>query len=214
MITPYFLKMIRTLRQNEEIMLYGNILHITDAEAQEVVVFLKKEYESEALNYPYSIPSFDDAAALWAAKTVYVAAQLILYRETKNEALPVILPDFTVDVTPGAILSCDLCLRFLPAMIVQLKVIDSEDELIQVLENILQQWHYSGINYPLESDTLEHSVITADKCLQQLYANRIIDYKKLKLAKLPGYKELLLANMGLYAPEFWNEFKTEMTQHE
>ena len=139
MITPYFLKMIRTLRQQEEIMLYGNILQVTDAEAREVVVFLEKEYEAEALNYPYSIPSFDDTAALWAAKTVYIAAQLILYRETKNEALPLILPDFTGDVTPAAILSCDLCLRFLPTMIVQLKAIDSEDELIQVLENLLQQ---------------------------------------------------------------------------
>lgn len=214
MTAPYFFKMISHLRHTEDIMLYGNILRVGVNEEKEAILFLEKEYAIEALDYPYEAPPFDEGAALWAAKTVYVAAQLILYRENKNEDLVSLLPDFTGEKDAKAQLSADLCLRFLPNMVIQLKVIDSDDELIEVLENILKQWHYSAINYPLQTDTLDHHYILENACLKQLYVNRIVEYKKIKPAMLPAYRELIKANMGIYTKEFWNEFHTTLTLHE
>ncbi len=205
----YFLNMIKNLRQNEDVMLYNNILKVNEIETEIAIEFLKKEYQNETLNFPFQSPDFDKNAALWAAKTVYISAQLILYRENKSEDIPTLLPDFQDTISPSSILSADLCLRFLPDMLVQLKFFDSEDPLVEILEKILSQWHYSGINSPLEIDKLDFTVIDSDDCLRQLYINRIIENKSLNLAKLPPFKDNILANLGIYGKEFWKEFSLE-----
>jgi hypothetical protein len=46
-----------------------------------------------------------------------------------------------------------------------------------------------------------------------LYVNRIIQYKKLKLAKLPLFKTWIDANLGLYAQTFWANYKLETTRN-
>ncbi len=199
--------MIQSLREDEEVLLYNNILKIEEDEASKVVEFLELEYATEVLNYPYKTIEFDSEAALWAAKTVYVAAQLILYRENKEIDLEILLPKYKLELTASAIVSSDLCLRFLPDMIVQLRMIDPEDLLIEVLDNILLQCHYSGISYELEVEKLNFTAIEANKCLHQLYANRIANYRKLRLAEHPVFNELISANLGIYGNELWNNFK-------
>ena len=214
MSASYFLKMIQNLRLHEDIMLYGYVLEMKEDETLEVINFLKSEYQKEALDHPFDSPDFDPDAALWAAKTVYVAAQLILYRENKETELELLFPDLTKETNAGTILSVDLCLRFLPDMITQLKLIDSQDALIPILEKHLYQWHYSGINYPLEIEKLDFKNINANRCIHQMYINRIIENKKISLAKHPDCKGLVKANLGIFAREFWNEFKIESSLHE
>lgn len=210
----YFLKMIQTLRQQEEIMLYGSVLQISEKEAAGVTKFLESEYQQEVWEYPGEAPAFDAQAALWAAKTVYTAAQLMLYRENKPDDLVALLPSFQNNCTAVNALSADLCLRFLPNIIVQLKLIDSEDELIHILENILLEWHYSGINYPLEIDSLSFDLLFANNCLRQLYIDKIIAYKKLSLAMHAACKPLVTAQLGIFTQTFWNDFKIATTIHE
>lgn len=173
-----FLNMIKNLRQNEEVMLYANILEIAEEESIEVIEFLKSEYQQESFNYPYQALAFNNEAALWAAKLLYTAAQLMLYRENKEADLEKLIPEFNREITPPEILSADLCLRFLPAIVVQLRIIDPEDRLISILEEHLKKWHYSAINYTLEIGDLEFKQIIESPTLQQLYINRIIEYKK------------------------------------
>lgn len=205
----YFLQMIQNLRQNEDILLYGNILTITKNETTSVIDFLKKEYGQEALEFPFTAPEFDESAAIWAAKTVYITAQLMLYRENKAVDLPGLLPNYSGEINAAAILSADLCLRFLPNMLQQLKFIDSEDALNEILINLLQQWHYSGINYQLENSNLNFEHIITNKCLHQLYVNRIIDTKNIQLAQHAACINLVKASLGNFATKFWNNFKTE-----
>jgi hypothetical protein len=206
----YFLKMIRNLRQNEQIMLYGHILEITDADAQAVRDFLKGEYDQESLGYPENVPSFDSGAALWAAQTIYIAAQLILYRENQEKDLSLLLPDYQSPPTAGGMLSADLCLRFLPQMITQLKNIDSEDALIGVLERKLIYWHYSGVAHPMDVDQLDFSVVD-DPSMKQMYAERVIDYRKLSLALHPSLGEYISAQLGLYGHTLWKDFKKNIS---
>ncbi len=210
----HFLKMIQTLREKEEVMLYGNVLHVNEQQSNVTVAFLQREYEKESLNYPYQSPAFDAAAALWGAKTIYLAAQLMLYRENKEADLPALFPVYTGAVTPAAVVSADLCLRFLPDLVTHLKLIDSEDGLIAVLEGILNTWHYSGVSYALDADELDFSIVLTDKCLEQLYVNRVIGYKRMPLAKHPMLKDLVKASMSIYVQDYWNNFKIEMTTNE
>ncbi|MBC7450416.1 MAG: hypothetical protein H7259_02895, partial [Cytophagales bacterium] len=207
MSNAYFLKMIEMLRKQEDILLYDNLFHVNPIESEQVMEFLKKEYTREVLEYPYTAPPFNSTAALWAAQTVYSAAQLMLYRENKDSDIDALFPDYSGEIDASAILSCDLCLRFLPDMLIQLKIIDSDDPLIELLEYTLIKWHYSGINYSMDIETLDFFPVHSDPSLKQLYVNRIVRYKKLSLANHPFLKELMMANLGMFGKEFWNEFK-------
>ena len=204
----FFFDMIQTLREKEEIILYENILSINTQERETVLLFLEKEYQSEALEFPFTSPAFHPQAALWAAETVYYACQFILFRENDEDKMEDFFPAFQFEISPTTILSVDLCFRFVPDMLRQLSLIDPEDSLISILEKHLKIWHFSGINYSLVFKEIELDIIFSNPCLQQLYLNRITTYKNIHLAKTPKVNQLLKANFGIYEETFWPNFKT------
>ncbi len=92
MSAHYFLDVIKSLREKEEVLLYHNILDIPENESQLVVDFLENEYLKEKVNFPVGFPPYSKEAALWGAKFIYLASQLILFRETEIEDLDKVLP--------------------------------------------------------------------------------------------------------------------------
>lgn len=202
--------MIKHLREQEEIILYDSMLNIPQADQKEALSFLQQEYQRESLNYPYTPPPFNEQAASWAATTLYTAAQLMLNREHQEADLSLLLPDYTNNPDPSELLSADLCLRFLPDILQQLKLIDRDDALISILEQKLITWHFSGVNYILAIEKIDFQHIQDNPCLHQLYADRIILNKKIRLAKHPAFESRIAANLGMYAQELWKEFKTEI----
>ncbi len=207
----YFLKMIQHLREKEEVMLYGNIITISPEESVAAAQFLKAEYEKELSGYPLLSPVFNAEAALWAARIVYVSAQLLLYRENKQRDLALLLPVYEQEHNAAAVLSADLCLRFLPDMLIQLKLIDTEDPLIELLEKILVQWHYSGVAYSLDTSVLDFTTSQSDTALFEMYCERIFENKKLILAQHPVFRETITSQLGMYGNEFWKDFKMTTT---
>ncbi|MGB0523597.1 MAG: hypothetical protein ACPGJS_11590 [Flammeovirgaceae bacterium] len=203
----YFLKMLHHLHRHEEVLIFTNQLNLTPFQQQEVITYLQLFYESESLNYPYEAPAFDADAALWAAHTVYIACQLILYRENKEADLVQLLPHYPNDISASAILSADVCLRFMPDLISQIAAIDPADALIQLLEVHLTAWHYSGINYALDLDQLSFTSIQENPCLMQLYTDRIIQFKNQSLAQHAVFNTAVRANLGLFADQLWNDLE-------
>jgi hypothetical protein len=205
--TP-FLQMIRQLRQREEVFLYDRFRDISEREVETLIDFMHGEYDAEAINHPFTVPAFNSSAAIWAARTIYISAQLLLYRDSKPEELIQHLPDFKGERNPSAILTADLCLRFLPAILTQLKLIDPDDELIELLEARLSEWHYSGITYPLEIAKLNFEPVLQDECLRTLYCERIIENKNLTLAQHPAFQSTIQSFLGIHGEQLWKEFKT------
>lgn len=205
----YFLASIKHLREHEEIMLYGNLLTISKEEQVLTTSYLQNEFEKECLSYPYSInPDFNAELALWAAQTVYIAAQLMLYRENKAKELSILLPIYSgAPTNTDDNLSADLTLRFLPHIIKHLHVIDPEDALIPLLVEHLKTWHYSGIAYPLEVKDLNLENIYQNKYLQKMYTDRVIAFKNMALAQHPTIAPWVNASLGIYAKEFWKEIQ-------
>lgn len=201
-----FLDTIYYLRNEEALLLHSRLAPGSAEEEALVGDFLDLEYANECLDYPGTAPDYDKAAALWGARTLYVAAQLLLYREHRNDELPALLPPYQGPLTPGAVLSADLCLRFLPDVLQQVKQIDVNDSLAVLLEKHLVQWHYSGVGYPLDEGQLNMHMVSSNVCLQLLYVNRIIHRKHRKLALLPVLQPLVKAAMGHYSSDFWKDF--------
>ncbi len=198
--------MIRTLRQEEQIILYANILEIQPPDLEKTVEFLAAEYQAECFSYPHTPPAFDPEAASWGARYVYTASQVILFRQALDPLTDAFLKEDGPECSSASILSADLCLRFLPDILDQLHAIDSLDPLRPVLENRLEKWHYSGIRYDLEN-------CLSDRCLAQLYAERVVRCKKLQLAAKSELYPLIKSFMGIHEQSYWNEF-TLIASHE
>lgn len=214
MDNAYFPNMITTLRADEAIVLYGYLLDVTEADCALVQAFLSAEYAREALDYPYTAPAFDPEAALWAAKTVYTAAQLMLYREHNVSDLETLFPSFQGEMNASTALSADLCLRFVPALLHQVELIDPDDKLIPLLRKELHHWHYSGVGYPLNTEETDFTAVTESPCWMRLYCDRITQHRNEKLALHPAFSRQILADLGDYADRFWKNLISTTTNHE
>lgn len=206
-----FVEMIKTLRESSEVILHENILDVSAYEDVLVNEYLQTCYEEEKLEHPIDFPLYDRKAALWGARMIYVAAQLMLYRKHDEFELASILPNWEEPRSTEAILSADLCLRFLPQLVKHLKAIELDDPLIPLLENTLTEWHFSATDYPLPLAKLDLDHIFTNECLLQLYADRVIENNRLDLADLPVLKPSIKANMGIHAMQLWSTYKEGKT---
>lgn len=200
-----FLETIYHLRTIEQIILYNKMTKVSNKEETETILFLETQYENEILEYPGQAPDFHGEAALWGAKIIYFAAQLVLFRDHKIEELDIFLPDFKGKINAQVLLSADLCLRFLPQIILELKRIDAEDTVIPILQKHMTDFSYSAIGFDVVSETINLDVVFSDPCLKQLYLNRVVERKDKKFAEAASVKTELLAGFGDYKQVFWNE---------
>ena len=200
-----FLETLYHLRTIEQVILYNKMAEITANEATAAADFLESEYEREATGYPFTPPQFNSAAALWGAKTLYNAAQLLLYRDNKPGELGGLLPPFPGTPDASAMLSADVCLRFLPQVVQQLHSIDAEDPLIGLLKQRLVAFHYSAIGFDVDIPYINLQTLFKDDCFRQLYIDRVTERKAAKWAALPAIKEQVLANLGDHKNLFWKE---------
>jgi hypothetical protein len=200
----YFFHSISHLREQEEMLIYDRFTSPTAKEVDAVAELLREEYATEALNFPGLAPSFESGAAVWAAKVVFNASQLLLSREKDVQDIVELLAPYSGEMTPAAILSADLCLRCLPDIITKAREINPDDPLIGSLEDLLLVWHYSGIGY-FRGDLSDLSAILGDDCLRLLYIDRIIERRVTDLAHLRQFQPGILAAMGDHGTFFWKE---------
>jgi hypothetical protein len=201
----YFLDSIRHLRNHEEMIIYDRFNPQGLAGEDAVRQFLQEEYEHERVEYPGTCPEFEPDAALWAARTVYIASQFLLYRDKGLPATREYLLPYPAGRTPGAILSADLCLRFLPSIMEKAKELNSEDWLVTILEEHLRTWHFSGVGYPLTIEGLDWDRILANDCVKQLYVDRVISRKAKALAEVPALRREIMAALGAWSNHIWKE---------
>lgn len=200
-----FLETIYHVRTIEQMILYNKMTEVSSKEERETILFLESEYENEILDYPGQAPDFHGEAALWGAKILYFAAQLLLFRDHKIEELPVFLPEFKSEINAQVLLSADLCLRFLPQIILELKRIDADDLAIPILEKHMTDFSYSAIGFNVLPEDITLDVDFSNPCFKQLYLNRVVERKAKKNAAIDSVKTELLAGFGDYKHVFWKE---------
>lgn len=91
-----------------------------------------------------------------------------------------LLPDFKNVENASAILFADLCLRFLPQILSEMKRTDADDLVIPILEKHLYQFHYSTIGSEIDIEKINFDIVASDDCLQQLYIDQIVQRKAIK----------------------------------
>ncbi len=208
-----FLDTLFLLRKEECITIFADVKQISPKEEQEAAEYFETEFEKERLEFLSDQIPFDKEAAVWAAKILYHGVQLYLVRENTEKDLAKLIPDFKGKFDLSAKLSADLSLRFVPQIVVALKNVDADDPLIKLLETILKQFHYSGVETDLELEHLNWEEELKDTTYRKLYLERIVENKTYRLAEIPYINTLLTAEFGWYKNVFWKELKINNTDH-
>ncbi|MGE8536670.1 hypothetical protein [Chryseobacterium sp. JV274] len=208
-----FLNTIFLLRKEECITLFSSLQQISPQEEVEAGDYFETEFEKERLEFLSDQLTCNKETAVWAAKILYHSAQLYLIRENTEKNIENLIPAFKGSRDVSSILSADLSLRFLPQVIVALNSVDPEDPLIAMLEDILTQFHYSGIGYDLDLKNVNWKEELKDKTYRKLYLERIVEKKDYKLAEIPFINKLITAEFGIYKDAFWRELKTITEDH-
>jgi len=202
-----FLDTIFLLRKSGCITVFSNLHEISKKEEQEAGDYLEAELEKERLEFLSTDISCNKESAVWAAKVLYYSAQLYLIRENTAKDLDKLIPKLKIASDTSSVLSADLSLRFLPQIVILMQTADPYDPLVKILEEILTQFHYSGIGYPLNLEKVNWEKELKDKTYRKLYLERIVERKAYELAENPYVNQLLIAEFGLYKEIFWRELK-------
>ncbi|MGI9582472.1 hypothetical protein ACR1PO_14780 [Chryseobacterium sp. RRHN12] len=203
-----FLDTIFLLRKEECITLFSDLQQISPQEEAEAGDYFETEFEKERLEFLSDRLTCNKEAAVWAAKVLYHSAQLYLIRENTEKNIEKLIPGFNGKRDISSILSADLSLRFLPQVIIALNTVDPEDPLIAMLENILTEFHYSGIGFDLDLKNVNWKEELTDNTYRKLYLERIVEKRDYKLAEIPFINKLLTAEFGMHKDVFWRELKT------
>ncbi|MGO4708943.1 hypothetical protein AB4Y90_07425 [Chryseobacterium sp. 2TAF14] len=202
-----FLETLFLLRKEGALTVFSDLKTLSEKDEKEAEDFFQSEFEKERLEFLSDQVAFNKEAAIWAGKILYHSAQLYLIRKDTAKDLEKLIPQYQGEKTVSAILSADLSLRFLPQLLVALQVTDSTDPLVIILENILYQFHYSGIGLDLNLEKISWEKELEDKTYRKLYLERIVEKKAYKLAEIPYINQLLVAEFGMYKDVFWKELK-------
>lgn len=206
-----FLDTLFLLRKEGALTIFSDLKTLTKKEENEAEDFFESEFEKERLDFLSDKIPFNKESAIWAAKILYHSAQLYLIRKDTAKDLEKLIPQYQGKKDVSAILSADLSLRFLPQLLDALQVADSTDPLVKMLENILHQFHYSGIGLDLNLEKINWEEELKDKTHRKLYIERIVEKKAYKLAEIPYINQLLIAEFGMYKDIFWRELKINNT---
>ncbi|AZA75865.1 hypothetical protein EG358_05210 [Chryseobacterium indoltheticum] len=207
-----FLDTLFLLRKEGTLTIFSDLKTLSEKEEKEAEDFFESEFEKERLDFLSDKIPFNKEAAIWAAKVLYHSAQLYLIRKDTAKDLEKLIPQYRGEKDVSAILSADLSLRFLPQLLDALKIADSTDPLVKILENILQQFHYSGIGLDLNLENINWEEELKNKTYRKLYLERIVEEKAYSLAEIPYINQLLIAEFGMYKDIFWKELKINNTQ--
>ncbi|AZA63156.1 hypothetical protein [Chryseobacterium indoltheticum] len=207
-----FLDTLFLLRKEGTLTIFSDFKTLSEKEEKEAEDFFESEFEKERLDFLSDKIPFNKEAAIWAAKVLYHSAQLYLIRKDTAKDLEKLIPQYQDEKDVSAILSADLSLRFLPQLLDALQIADSTDPLVKILENILQQFHYSGIGLDLNLENINWEEELKNKTYRKLYLERIVEKKAYSLAEIPYINQLLIAEFGMYKDIFWKELKINNTQ--
>jgi hypothetical protein len=202
-----FLETLFLLRKEGALTVFSDLKTLSEKDEKEAEDFFESEFEKERLEFLSDQVAFNKEDAIWAGKILYHSAQLYLIRKDTAKDLEKLIPQYQGEKTVSAILSADLSLRFLPQLLVALQVADSTDPLVVILENILNQFHYSAIGLDLNPEKINWEKELEDKTYRKLYLERIVEKKAYKLAEIPYVNQLLMAEFGMYKDIFWKELK-------
>lgn len=170
---------------------------ITAEEKEAALEILRAQFEQTALDLPKGIPAFEQETAFWAARYIYFATHLVFLRDIGVDKIEQILQPYSGPQTPAALLSADLTLSALPALLRLSRGFAPDDVLVKKLTQTANFWFFSGIG--IRAETLpDFTALLNNKALMDIYADRLIQARDRTYSKHPDIAPVIEAISGDY----------------
>jgi len=172
------------------------------SEADEVRRLLDERGRALALNFSREPPALDLEVALWAARQMYRASQLAIYRELNSGAIEQLLGDPCPQALPAARhWSVDLTFVFLPDLLLLARSASREDPLVTRLFEWAAAWPLSSVGIPGVCPQNVSNIAVHDGLLK-LYVDRILAKKDWSRLKDPAVQVAAATSLGAYLQEW------------
>jgi hypothetical protein len=173
---------------------------------QQAETALLQHYPNDSLNMPGTPPAFNSEAGVWAANYLYRAIQLTLLRNLDEAAVRGLLTPFNGEVTPAAVYSADLSLRYLPTVLELAKGLSPNDVLVVLMKQTATDWPYSSVGMELENG-VDIDAIMNDASLKYSYIDRIIEARDTNRCNNTQVNDLVAEALGNHAGALWPQYK-------
>jgi hypothetical protein len=193
---------ITDLLEKGQVTVTKGLTLFSEEDLQETASVLEQYYKQDVLEMPFIAPAFSSQAALWGVTYLYRATQFALIRDLGEEAVQAHLTDFSGPITPEAIYSADLTLRYLPDLLHLAKGLAPDDVLVTCIKTTLARWPFSSAGTAGLGE-VEHGPVWAHKSLKYAYIDRIIKHKDTERAYQEPVAELIREVLGEYAAILW-----------
>jgi hypothetical protein len=168
------------------------------AEAAERLASMEKLVRADAPGEP---PTFDPAAAIWAAEMLYRACQLAVFREYGAENVAAAFAEpCPSTAAPGAHYSVDLTFRFLPDLHRLTRQAAPGDPLVAQIAAWAAAWPLSSVgiaNVKVLDEPL--AAVLSHTSLRQQYIDRIFARRAAERLDHTATREAATAAIGLHA---------------
>jgi len=209
----HYLKFLQQLFDTGRVAIESSDLRSESAVAESES--LLAEFELQWRNQlPGGVPRFDLAAASWAGQNFYRACQLLMNRNLNQQERQSGFPEPNFDLNkPDSHYSVDVVFRFLPDLWNFAKAIERTEPLSQRIADWCLQWPLSSVG-TANLDTLSAVDVSAfanDRCLNQLYADRIIRHVDMTRVNDPQVLATIESSIGEHS-ELARRFQTELSK--
>lgn len=177
------------------------------------LVLLNQLYDTDKLEMPYAAPAFEPAAALWAAKFLFYATQLVLLRDLDETVMAQYLQPFPGEQAAGAVYSADLALRHLGSLFKLSSGIAPDDPLVVYLKQTAAAWPFSSVGLSIEP-TVDTGLIVDHPSLKYAYLDRIIAHRDVTRLKGIAEQNTLKEIMGMHQARLWPGFELLALPHD
>lgn len=157
------------------------------------------------LNFPGDPPALCIISATWAAELFYRSCQFLVFREIPAEVVTQTLAvPFPHELSPSAVYSVDLVLRYLPDLLALAKGLSPEEPLVLGLLRLANEWPLSSVGVSGIHGVNIDSFF-GHPSLRQLYIDRILKRRDLSRVDNPCVMANIRASIGCY-PQLCPEF--------
>ncbi|HVI44299.1 MAG TPA: hypothetical protein VM802_05500 [Chitinophaga sp.] len=195
-----FSNFIRTLIHDGQLTVTARNTPVTPEELCDMTAVMQDYYNNDVADLPGAAPAFDPVAAVTAARYIYN----IMHEKNLVESFSV-----AGTVTPSAIYSADLCLRFLPDL---LSIHKNRPTATAILATAAH-WPFSSTGMNVRTDS-NVEVIISHSSLLQAYADRIIASKDAARCNHPEVMAIVTTSLGNYADLLWPGFRRTFEHHD
>ncbi len=144
-----------------------------DRPLPEDIALLERAYDSHRLSVAGTLIPFDPAVGYSAAELIRQASWAIVNRADQVSELKKRLRMPIEPKTAAHHLSADLTLRYLPQILNRARGLDPTDPLIELLEDVLRRWPFSGVLSDVAAAPLSSLEFDGHTGLLLLYAERL-----------------------------------------